>query len=243
MDKAGVFFDCWDTVLKFKQKTDRWRIVPLYNHCINKNDKDWDAIFNFSEQFLKDFYLSRSFYELTIENIYKFLCVNFNLKLDTTPFLASEEVMDYLDPSPVDDIEEFLSYLKEKKIPYAIISNTIYTSKRSKEIVDKVIPNNDFLFFFGSADVCVKKPYDLFFRAGVKFANCDISKSIYIGDTYNADVFGSYNAGFYKTIWLNWKDSKREEDSPYIDVTDKESVITVDGYKKLLKLFKEGKIL
>lgn len=243
MNDAGVFFDCWDTVLEFKQKTDRWRIMPLEKHCINKSDINWDEVFDFSENFLREFYFSRSNYELTIERIYNLLCANFDIKLDTSTLTASDEVMDYLDPKPMDGIEDFLFYLDEKKILYAILSNTIYTAKRSKEIVDKFIPDNHFMFFFGSADVCVKKPFDLFFKAGVKYAKCDITKSVYIGDSYNADVFGSYNAGFKNTVWLNWKNGKRDEKSPYEDVTSKDSVIIVKSYKELLNKFKKGEIL
>ena len=42
MNKTMVFFDCWDTLIRFQEKDERWTVLPLYDHCINKDEVDWD---------------------------------------------------------------------------------------------------------------------------------------------------------------------------------------------------------
>ena len=56
MNKTMVFFDCWDTLIRFQEKDERWTVLPLYDHCINKDEVDWDKVYAFALEFADKYY-------------------------------------------------------------------------------------------------------------------------------------------------------------------------------------------
>lgn len=233
---AGVFFDCWETVLKFEEKVNDWNVRPLFHHAVNRKEIDWDAVQEFSERFFHDYYLSFSLYEITVNEYLNLLVWTFHIVIDAPLSVIADEIFDYLNPSPVEGLPELIKSLDEREIPYAILSNTIYTQDASMKLIDRLIPGHHFRFFLASSDIGVKKPNPLFFQTGVIHDKKDIHESVYIGDSFYQDVVGSYRAGFKKSIWLNRRKKDRHlyrDRVPNIDAIPCEDV---SSYEPVLSI-------
>ena len=238
----AVFFDCWDTLISFECNEKRWNILSLYQHCMNKEEIDWNEVFDFSEDFFKSYYTSRLLFEVDISSVLSLFVKNFGIELDCSIETCTHEILKYLDPKPIEGISEFLKLLDEKGIYYAVISNTIYPTSDTMELINKLIPGHQFGFFLGSNAVGVKKPNPLFFQTGVKMGKQDIAHSMYIGDAFYQDVIGSYNSGFCSSVWLNHK-KKEKRFYDRIDLDGKISYIEVDSYCSLISKLKENDLI
>ena len=237
----AVFFDCWDTVISFREKKPDWNSAVLYNHALNRDELDWNVIKKFVVDFLHDYYFSLSKYEIQASQLLTMVSMRFGIELDTSVDKCVEEILSNLAPEPVNGISKLLHYLEEEGIYYAILSNTIYTDESTMKLISSLIPDNHFAFFLGSARIGVKKPNPLFFEAGLSLAKKDKKNSIYVGDSFYADVMGSQKTGFSKSIWLNPKDKKKED---YDFIPDSKDIpcVSIKEYDELIKMMKEGKI-
>lgn len=236
---AGVFFDCWDTVIRFKMKTEDWNVQPLYDHAINREDIDWKEVRDFSDKFFDDYYFHVFDYEITVNEYLNLLILNFDIKLNAPLSQVGDEILDYLDPTPVDGLMDFLKYLDDHHITYAILSNTIYSKEASFKLINRLLPGHHFQFFLASSDIGVKKPSALFFKTGVHMAKMDIKESVYIGDNFFADVSGSYHAGFKKSVWLNHKNHDKNRYRDRLSDFDEIKYDEVHGYDELSKIIEE----
>lgn len=201
----GIFFDCWDTVLRFEIEKEHWNTEPLQRYAISKGDVSWEEIDDFAESFLKSYYLALPGYEISVEQFLRMLTVKFDIVVDQDLSKIGAEILDNLKHQTVPGVKEFLRALNQKSIYHSILSNTIYPSDKTISIIDELIQDHGFGFFFGSAEVGVKKPNPLFYQLGVLKAKKDIEKCIYIGDTFRQDVYGPIKAGFKKAYYLNFK--------------------------------------
>lgn len=240
-----VLFDCWDTLIAFSAPDPAWETRPLYNHVTNKEVVSFEELSKFGTDFLKRYYLSHPIYEITAEQFYAYLCLRYQLKTDAPLSQIVTEILDSLAPEPVEGIESFLSFLEEKSISYAVLSNTIYPQKETEKLIKKLLPNRKFAFVLASGDVGVKKPNPDFFALGPAVAGRAKEDFIYVGDSFLQDVLGSYYAGYGLSVWLNWKDKKVADMSfaknfypDYLEAKYQE----VKSYKELKK-FVEEKIL
>lgn len=226
MKIEGVFFDCWDTLIKFRLNDDRWNYLTLKNHCINSDQINWEEVDEYTKNFYFSYYKSHSFYEIDVKQSLELIKLNFHINLDCSIETCSHEILTLLSPEKVKDIDVFLDVLENKNIPYFCLSNTIYDEKETFELLKSFYPNRKFLFLLVSSKIGVKKPNPLFFQCGVNMAYLDIKKCIYIGDSFYQDCYGSYKAGFYKSVLLSDNDSEKEikdrlsiNDFPYIKVS------------------------
>jgi len=237
-DARGVFFDCWNTVITFCEKDKNWNVLPLINHCINNENINWDEVKNFSAGFFREYYPSRLNFEINGLQYLNLMVTMFGIKLNCSLETCYHEILSGLDPEPVEGIKQFLSFLKEKGIYFAILSNTIYSDEDTLKIIDRLIPDNGFGFFFGSASVGVKKPNPWFFQAGVIKAGFKPEDCIYIGDAFYQDAYGSYQSGFAHSIWLNWKHESNER---HLKLIDKPFEYTeVSSYQELMERMNNG---
>ncbi len=237
-DLDAVFFDCWDTLISFECPEKKWNILSLYQHSINKDEIDWEKVYEFSEQFFDGYYRSRLNYEIDILAVLRLFVTYFGIVLDCPLEVCTHEILIHLSPKPIDGIDQFLTYLDENGIYYSVLSNTIYSSDDTMALIDKLVPNHHFGFFLGSKDIGVKKPNPIFFQTGVKKAKQEIGKSIYIGDTFYQDVIGSFVSGFKSSVWLNHK-GKEPTFFERADLTDKIKYIEVDSYHSLISALEE----
>lgn len=236
----AVFFDCWDTLISFTCDEPRWNILSLEKHCTNHEAIDWDEVFRFSEEIFRKYYQSRLLFELDIIAILSLFQKYFGMELDCPIEECSHEILCYLSPKPIEGIGEFLSFLEEKGIPYYILSNTIYQTEDTLEILKRLIPDHTFGFFLGSKEVGVKKPNPVFFQIGVRMAKKNISEAMYIGDAFFQDVIGSTDAGFATSVWLNHKNKERRCPDGYLLPKD---CLEVHSYAELIEKIKENDLL
>lgn len=243
----GVFFDCWDTLLEFHMLEKRWNVLALEGHAINKDDISWEEVYSFSEDFFHSYYSSRLNYELRVNEILNLFVNQFSIRLDCPIETVTHEILKYLSPERVEGADEFLSFLELNKITYACLSNTIYPVDDTRALLEKFYPTHKFPLVLASYEIGVKKPNPLFFKTGVKNLNLDISDCIYVGDKLYQDCFGSYQSGFGKSIYLNWKNDKEKQilsfpkhvslDFPYLEVKSYDELTEKikDDYFELLR--------
>lgn len=205
MAKLMVFFDCWDTLIRFKTKDERWTFLPLRDHALNRDQVDWDKVAAFAKRYEELYYSSHSRYETSSLAYCRLLVTLFHIRLDCPLSFAASQIRDYLDPSPVEGIEDFLTFLEKKAVPYACLSNTIYTEEDTRKAITRHIPAHHLSFVLASSEIGVKKPNPDFFLAGLSRADVTPENAVYIGDSFLQDVYGSFNAGFSKSYWLNHK--------------------------------------
>lgn len=233
-----VFFDCWDTVISFKEKTKSWNTECLKRHCTNLSEVDFNQVEGLASEFLKQYYFSFNEYEITAKQFLTYLVLNSNIKLDCSIEHCTHDILSHLCPDMVPGLDKLLSYLDDNCIYYAILSNTIYDDQDTFYLVNKLVPNNHFRFFLGSAKIGVKKPNPLFFETGLKVAGAKSSEAIYIGDSYIADVLGSNRAKFSSSIWLNSK-NKKKNDYNFYSGFNQASYFECHNYDEVTDLFKK----
>lgn len=237
----AVFFDCWSTVISFRERYEDWNTRPLKRHCQNLSEVDFGQVEKYSIDFFKDYYGARLNYEIQAEQFLQLMVELFHIKLDCSVSECQHEILDGLDPQPLKGLLPFLDYLEENNIYKAILSNTIYSDEDSVRLLDKLIGKNRFAYFAASATYGVKKPNPSFFLAAMARSNFKPEESIYIGDAFYQDVFGSFQTGFSQSIWLNEKGQKKED---YASLVDLKTIRykEVSGYDQLLKIMKEGNL-
>ena len=132
----------------------------------------------------------------------------------------------------IEGVKDFLEYLEKEGYIVIAVSNSCMTSYPIK----KEFLEYDILRYFkeviSSADIGDRKPRkEIFDYAYGKLLRIDntIKKEevLFIGNDYNCDVIGSYNAGFIP-VWYNVKDEKKDDNSfSYLSVRSYKELITV----------------
>ena len=102
-------------------------------------------------------------------------------------------------------MKELFNYLKEKNISYGIITNGKEKTQMNK--INSLFPIIDFPIII-SEKVGYQKPQKEIFEL-IKG-----NDSYYVGDGYEIDMMGAYQAGV-KTVWYNHQ--KQEKDTSFID--------------------------
>lgn len=241
---SGVFFDCWDTLISFRLKNPEWNYHTLKKHAKNKDMVNWDEVSDFCAHFYHDYYEAQLDYELKVEQILQLMVFRFHIALDCSIETCSHEILIHLDPIPVKGIEAFLTYLDEQKIPYACLSNTVYSDFDTKALIEKLLPNHHFKFLLASSQIGVKKPNPIFFQTGVAMANLKLEECMYIGDKLLQDAYGSSLAGFGYSIWLNQKGDEEKQKSRLLKLKGISTVdcIEIKSYEELIERLNKNEI-
>jgi putative hydrolase of the HAD superfamily len=108
-----------------------------------------------------------------------------------------------LDP----EMESLLEECRQKNIPMYVLSNSSFSGAALMEVLNRFGIGKYFSKLWSSADFGRIKPCSDFFELAISYAltenpqeaRKDIS---FIGDIYETDVEGAYNAGI-KSVWLN----------------------------------------
>ena len=111
-----------------------------------------------------------------------------------------------LDPK----IKEFLAACEKNSIPMYVLSNSGFRAEALTEILNRFGIGKYFNKLWSSADYGRIKPDTGFFNQAIGTALKDNPHEekeniIFVGDIYDTDVIGAYNAGI-KSAWLNKKD-------------------------------------
>ncbi|MDT0558400.1 YjjG family noncanonical pyrimidine nucleotidase [Ichthyenterobacterium sp. W332] len=103
-----------------------------------------------------------------------------------------------------DDTIDILSYLKPN-YKLHIITNG-FEEAQTKKIKNSGL-SKYFISVTNSEQAGVKKPNPIIFNHALKIANAQVSKSIMIGDSYEADVLGALNINM-EAIHFNYRNEK-----------------------------------
>lgn len=199
-----IIFDCWGTLISYKIKAPYHLSEHLLKYCDNPKNHSKEEIQEFIGQFFHDYYTNENEFEVSINSILKYVCINLDLfpKIPMNMLIRLTYGTQY-NPEPVEKIKKFIAFLDKNEIEYAVLSNTVFNSKFTQKYIEKVLNIKSFKFVLASSEVGVKKPSERFFLTGCKYACISPSECMYIGDNFYADVYGSYKAGFYDSVWLN----------------------------------------
>lgn len=109
----------------------------------------------------------------------------------------------------IDGARELLEYLMPK-YQLHIITNGFKEVQETKLVNSKI--KNYFKTVTDSEQVGVKKPNPAIFRHALKVSGADVSRSLMIGDNYEADIVGAESLGI-KTICFNYHDENLPDES------------------------------
>lgn len=129
--------------------------------------------------------------------------------------MAAEEEADFLmkcnDMEVYPGITEMLEECSRKGIPMYVLSNSGFSAEALKVVLERLGIGRYFSGVWSSADFGRVKPCREIFEMGIseiltehpEYKKEDI---LYIGDTYDTDVVGAYNAGI-DAAWINRKNA------------------------------------
>ena len=239
----NVIFDCWSTLLQFKPKDDKWYFKSLIDHTTNKDEIDIEKMNKFILSFSKGYYDTDNIYEIDNVQFFTLLKDTFNLKLDTSIESISDETLNYLDNNKIEGVDIFLNNLKADNMNLIVASNTIYSFKETKKLLDKFIAV-DFIDIITSNTYGVRKPSPIFFNAILNKLSLKKEETIYVGDSPIEDCYGPYLAGFKGAILiLNSNKSpdilkeKIPSDSPFKYLVYTDYIKVNNDYKNILPFF------
>lgn len=112
-------------------------------------------------------------------------------------------------------MESFLEDCRQRNIPMYVLSNSSFSGDALMEVLNRFGIGKYFDRLWSSADFGRIKPCRDFFELAISYAlneNPDAAREdvIFIGDIYDTDVEGAYNAGI-KSAWLNKNGGKDEK--------------------------------
>lgn len=235
----AVIFDCWSTVIHYHENEETPGIELLLDVCDNPDHVQAKQIQDFFHNLMDEYYLRMNDFDVRFTAIFNYVCKANNL----TPRVSLEEIEDmyerHLSPTPVENLDKVISFLKSKGITIGVCSNTIHSEEHTKEFIKSCWPDMPFDFVMASSNYAVKKPNKRFFDLGAKLAGTTNDKAIYVGDDFFHDVYGSYEAGYAKSIWYNPYGRTKSfytERYPYMnpDVKHKE----IKDYLELVEILK-----
>ena len=125
--------------------------------------------------------------------------------------MDAEEEADFLmscnEFEPCPGVESFLKKCSQRNIPMYVLSNSGFRADALKLILERMGIGKYFVELWSSADFGRIKPCREFFELAIRKAlddnlSEDRENIIFIGDLYETDVIGAYNAGI-KAAWLN----------------------------------------
>ena len=99
------------------------------------------------------------------------------------------------------DADKLLDYLNSKGIRTGIISNNCFSGNALKSLFDRLLPRNRFEFVLASSDYVFRKPHSMMFDIALQKSGLSADRVWYCGDSINADVYGSRNAGMFSVLY------------------------------------------
>lgn len=236
----AVIFDCWDTVIYYRESETYKGIEFLLDVCDNPMGVTKEQLIEDYHELMHEYYLNCNSYDLRFTALFRYICLSHHL----TPKFSFEELEKmfsrHMAPTPAKDLDKLLAYLKANGIKVGVCSNTIYSQEQTKAFIDSCWPENTFDFIMASSYYGTKKPNPRFYEVGTLLAQTSKDKTMYVGDNFYADVYGSWLAGYKKSIWLNEKHRPKSDFyKVHPEMPDDIDYLEVSGYAELLDRLKE----
>lgn len=128
---------------------------------------------------------------------------------------------------PTIGVEDFLSFLKEKEIRTAVLSNITYSGEALQNRLQEVLPDQEFEFILATSEYMYRKPHRRIFEFALQKAELTPEEVWYIGDNYECDVVGAKNAGLFPVWYLGATEKPQEP---------KEGILTVKSWEEVKAL-------
>lgn len=229
MKWKGIAFDLDNTLFShekaFKRAIEECYITYLGNHVSKKEHLPFHHFFPVFKQNSDNFWNKFENKEISGDE-YRRLRFNESMKFLKLPYsndLADEfhsyyyKIVDEYS-EPFTGLHELLSFIKNKGIPMAIITNgTTDTQYRKIEKIkaNKWIPTENIIV---SEEVGYSKPAREIFQIAEKKLGLEPEEMLFIGDSWDHDVKGAREAG-WEVIYLNSRDETAgREIHPYAEV-------------------------
>lgn len=226
--KKGILIDMGETIVHNYDVNYELALHKVYEVIYNKNEINEKDFVNYSLKILNDIFNKRSYIEFKMIDYIRLIKDIFNIKF--TISLEEVEILFCLNSCKtkfVENIEQLLKHLKEKNYPIILLSNTSYSKSVIKNILGKL--NKYFDDIIVSSDYPLRKPNEDIFKVGIAKLNLDKENIFYIGNDYDIDIIGAYNAGI-NPIWFNENNFK-------INQNIKIKYLEIHNYLDLIPVF------
>ena len=227
----AVLLDCWGTLITYAVAPSPFVGEKFLTFCDNPSGLTPEQIESSWSSLMKYYHGREGEFESPVDALVRALCIRCNLK----PRISIDKLVDstigaQYRQTMVEGVDRALRALTEKGVPYAVGSNSIYSSKQTQGYISQVMPTENFKFIVASSDLAAKKPSPLFFEMLSKLIGVPEKECCYVGDTFTPDIYGSYMAGYGLSIWLN-----PENKDPLSDGVQFESVKNWDEALKVIE--------
>ncbi len=230
--KKYVLFDLWDSALVYDFDDTKANKMVLSHTLKNPKNLQVEDLNKIYKQVFDELRKSKGEKEFTYYEIQRKMKKEYGLRYDI-PLLEMEYkfISTGHSLSLPKNIKEFIKYLKKNDYHIGIVSNTISHVTTLNKILTKAYGTNPFEFIVASSVVGYRKPSKIIFDKAIKKCNVDPSNIYFIGDNYECDVKGAYNAKMIP-LHYNFKRKPRRDEFNYYEFSD---------YKELLEYFKKIK--
>ena len=224
--KKGILIDMGDTIVYNLNMDFKRGLNSLYDELNIVNVDRCDFV-EYSMKLLSDIFNERKFIEFKMIDYIRFILEYYNINTD---YLIEEleEIFAFncCETKFIDGVLDFLFYLKEKKYPIILLSNTSF----SKTVIKKMLGEMYKIFddIIVSSDYPFRKPNHYIFDLGIAKLNMDKKGIYYIGNSMYYDVYGSNEAGI-NSIWFNEKEGKKVDLGNF-------KYIEIKTYKQLIDM-------
>ncbi|MEW8993573.1 HAD family hydrolase [Clostridium sp.] len=230
----GILFDLGDTVLEYYYNNPMDGTKKILENSINPYNATAEEIQELAGKLTEETFRKRDVtdIEVNIQSFQRLLYENFNIEFNVN-MLEIEKIfcMNAFKSKPNEGVQAVFNILDEKKIKYAALSNSSFTSETLKYELKESGLNTNFQFIMSSCDYCLRKPNKLLFDLAAKKLGVDPSDIWFIGDSYKYDMIGAKSAGMLP-IFYNRKNST---------VTKEMEILEVSSMYEIEKLIKEIK--
>lgn len=199
-----ILFDYGHTLLyqpDFNTSNGNRAIYPYINsNPRNISFEEYDKII--TELFAKIKEQRGSILEIHEHNFLRLAMEYMDISLSVSIEEAEEIIMNGISKGGIMPYaDKLLDYLNEKGIRTGVISNNCFSGNALKNLFDRLLPENQFEFVLTSSDYIFKKPHSLMFEIALQKAGLPADKVWYCGDSIEADVQGSKNAGMFPVLY------------------------------------------
>lgn len=221
-----LLFDCFGTIVDFKSVDFNKGLTQLWedhfkDYCSFKELEDYNLeLFHHVE----DLHSQGKEMAFVKEELPLYI-----KKFGAEPFsMTPEDEVDFMTLcTELDNIEglfEALSEFEKMGIKCYVLSNSIYSSKALAELLNRYGIGGFFTEVWASSDYGVVKPSREFFDMAVRKVLEEnpgetLESLVYVGDTYESDVVGAFNAGM-KAIWINRKNEVVDDSKATKEISD-----------------------
>lgn len=229
-----VLFDLDDTLFDYQYsrrcglKALQGKYANFRNISVEELEMAHDSLLHANYQKTLDRTITMS--EAITERIY-LLCLKYGLELygpdlEQTVSLYNSEYERTRQPIP--GVRELLRYLSDHKIKIGIVTNGLVDFQEEKLRVCRL--DELFTYVIISEEVGFRKPDRRIFDEALKRTGARAEETVFIGDSWPADVTGAYNCGM-KAIWLNRYGLKNPEPGMAVEIN---SYLPLEGVLEVI---------